>query len=276
MSSALSALYGSQPLFVWVEDEATRVTLGTAWAGDPVAIHVGGGHGTIRAAAEDAWRGGVHHVFGVVDRDFGRSNHASWSIPPNDLRVYVLQASEVETLGLDAKALAACHYNTGQRTEAEIEARLIQIVSKMTWWMACCHVLGQVKMKRNEAFPEHPSSDTTVDLQSAMAWITGSAWFATHAHRVPALADPNWLSVELQTEEARLAASVAAGTWRSEFSGKQVFIGISNFVYTTGKGSQKHNTLLQAVVQQQANTNALPPELHALRSSLRVRVGLPP
>lgn len=44
MSAHLSSLYGAQPLVVWVEDEATRVALATAWAGDPVAIHVGGGN----------------------------------------------------------------------------------------------------------------------------------------------------------------------------------------------------------------------------------------
>ncbi|ATB28620.1 hypothetical protein [Melittangium boletus] len=276
-SAALSALYGSQPLFVWVEDDATRVALTTAWAGDPVAIHVGGSNETIRAVVEDAWRSGITHVFGVVDRDFGRSNSPRWAAPSNDLRTYILQSSEIENLALDPEALAECAYNTGRRSEAEITAKLDEIVRGMTWWMACCAVLAHVRDKRNEDFPSFPANVTNVvDLASASACILRSDWFTKHVANLPAFAQTSWLTTELQNQESRLAQAAANGQWKVDFSGKQIFHRVSEFVYTKGTGKRKNIDLLQAVVQKQVDNGRIAVELRNLRSSLRTRVGLSP
>lgn len=274
-SVGLSALYGSQPLVVWVEDEPTRIALTTAWAGDSVAIHIGGGNDTIRAVVNDAWRNGVNHVFGVVDRDHGRSNIAQWPSPPNDLRVYVLHSPEIETLSLDALSLAECAYNTANRTEGEIEARLNQIAATMNWWMACCIVLMTVRERRNHGFPALPSIGRVVNEASALAYMTSADWFSTTASTLPGLTATAWLTSELQKEEARISAAIAAGVWRGEISGKQVFHQITDYVYTKGAGSDKHTALLQAVFQQQVSQGRIPSELSSLRSSLRARVGLP-
>lgn len=274
---SLSALYGAQPLFVWVEDEATRVALSTAWAGDPIAVHVGGSNVTIRAVAEDAWRSGIQHVFGIVDRDAGKSNYARWGTPTNDLRTYILRSPEIENLVLDPKAIAGCAYNTGRRSEAEITAKLSEIVSSMTWWMACCGVLAQVREKRNEGFPAFPSTvEDTMDLSSALTHIMSSEWFGQHASRLGAFATISWLTAALQQEEQRLSSAVAAGTWNDDFSGKQILRRVSDFVYTKGAGKGKHTTLLQAIIQQQVDTGTVAGELMDLRASLRSRVGLHP
>ncbi len=131
MSADLSSLYGVQPLILWVEDEATRLALSTAWAGDAVAIYVGGSNETIRATAEHAWRAGISHVFGVVDRDFGRSNVKEWAAPPNGLRTYVLASPEVENFVLDPASIAECAYNTAGVSEAEVAAASIIVLPKL-------------------------------------------------------------------------------------------------------------------------------------------------
>jgi hypothetical protein len=278
MAVGLSALYGSQPLVVWVEDEATRIALTAAWPGDPVAIHVGGGNDTVRGVVEDAWRGGLTHVFGVVDRDDGRSNIGKWPTPPKDLHVYVLPSPEVETLALDPWSLSECAYNTAARTEAEIEAKLNSIVVGMRWWAACCAVIMQVREKRNSGFPSLPPVERATNAAEALACITSAGWFSTTAATLPGYASPTWLAATLQAEETLVAAAIAAGTWRTAMPGKQVFQRISDFVFTKGSAgvADKHTALLQAVIQQQATAGRLPPELSQLRTSLRGRVGLPP
>lgn len=278
MSAGLSALYGSQPLVVWVEDEATRITLTAAWPGDPVALLIGGGNETVRAVVEDAWRSGRTHVFGLVDRDDGRSNIHRWSTPPNDLRVYVLPSPEVETLALDPRSLSECAYNTAARTEAEIEARLNHIITGMRWWAACCAVIMQVREKRNAGFPSFPAVDRATNEADALACITSADWFSTTAATLPGYASLTWLASELQAKEKQVSSAITNGTWRDAMPGKQVFQQISNFVFTKGSAgvADKHTALLQAVVQQQATAGRLPPELSQLRASLRGRVGLPP
>lgn len=272
MSNALSALYAAQPLVVWVEDEETRRVLTTAWAGDPIAIYVGGGNETIRAVVEDAWRGGLRHIFGVVDRDFGRSNACRWSTPDESLRTYVLQSSEIENLALDPEALAGCAYNTGRRSVREIEARLHQTIQGMTWWMACCAVLDTIRQRRNADFPGFPSQAASViDLDSALLHIQSSRWFSDHVAQLPSLAERTWLETELQRHEARFAEAVTDGSWRTEFSGKQIFYRIVEYVHTMGNGRAKKLELLQGVTQTQAELGRLPQELTLLQASLRLR-----
>lgn len=277
MSSALSSFYGAQPLVVWVEDEATRTVLATAWAGSPIAIHIGGSNETIRAVVNDAARSGMQHVFGVVDRDFGRSNYHRWLAPSHDLRTYVLRSPEIENLALDPVALAACDYNTGQRSERAIRDKLDAIVRSMTWWMACCAVLAHVNERRNQGFPRFPGNAADfVDLDSTLDHIRQSEWFSLHAGSIPDLAKVDWLKEELRRHEELFSRAAAEGTWMEKFSGKQIFHRLSEFIHTKGTGKQKNSELLQAVIQKQVDSGTLADELRELRTSLRGRVGLPP
>lgn len=270
--TALSALYAAQPLVVWVEDEETRSVLTTAWAGESVAIHVGGGNETIRAVVEDAWRGGWHHVFGVVDRDFGRSNSSHWQNPGNDLRVYVLESAEIENLALDSGALAACVYNTGRRSKEQIEERMIEAVSGMVWWMACCAVLDTVRQRRDADFPAYPRQGAAVvDLDSALRYIQSSRWFLEHAAQLPSLATGDWLEAELERHQNQFSTSLTDGTWKTEFSGKQVFDRVVEFVHTKGIGRDKKLELLQGVAQSQIDLGRVPQELEKLKESLLSR-----
>lgn len=267
--TALSALYAAQPLVVWVEDEETRRFLSTAWAGASVAIYVGGGNETIRAVVEDAWRGGLRHVFGVVDRDFGRSNSGRWQNPGDNLRVYVLESAEIENLALDPEALAVCAYNTGRRSKEHIEERTIEAVTRMVWWMACCAVLDTVRQRRSADFPTFPPQGAAVvDLASALLYIQSSLWFSQHAAQLPALAKPDWLEAELDRQRNHFSTALIDGTWKTEFSGKQIFHRVVEFVHTKGTGRNKKLELLQGVAQAQIDLQKIPPELERLKASL--------
>lgn len=270
--TALSAFYTAQPLVVWVEDEETRTVLTTAWAGESVAIYVGGGNDTIRAVVENAWRGGWHHVFGVVDRDFGRSNSDRWHHPGDDLRVYVFESAEIENLALDPEALAACVYNTGQRSTEQIEKRMMDAVVGMVWWMACCAVLDMVRQRRNADFPTFPRpAAAVVDRDSALGYIQSSPWFSTHVAELPSLATRDWLEAELERQQIHFSASLTGETWKTEFSGKQIFDRVVEFVHTRGIGRDKKLELLQGVAQAQIDLGRVPQELEKLKASLLSR-----
>ena len=267
--TALSALYAAQPLVVWVEDEETRRVLTTAWAGESVAIYVGGGNETIRAVVENAWRSGLRHVFGVVDRDFGNSNSGGWQIPGDDLKVYVLESAEIENLALDPEALAACAYNTGRRSKKEIEVRMMKAVAGMVWWMACCAALDTVRRQRNADFPTYPPQGAAVvDLASALQFIQGSRWFSQHASQLPSLATSDWLEAELESQRNHFYTALNDGTWKTEFSGKQIFDRVVEFVHTKGNGRDKKLELLQGVAQAQIDLRIVPQELLRLKASL--------
>jgi hypothetical protein len=267
--TALSALYAAQPLVVWVEDEETRRVLTTTWAGESVAIYVGGGNETIRAVVEDAWREGLRHVFGVVDRDFGHSNSDHWQNPGGDLKVYVLESSEIENLALDPDALAVCAYNTGRRSKEQIAERIIEAVTRMVWWMACCAVLDRVRRQRNADFPTYPRQGAAVvDLASALRYIQSSLWFSQHAGQLPSLATRHWLEAELDRQQHHFSTALSDGTWKTEFSGKQIFDRVVEFVHTMGIGRDKKLELLQGVAQAQIDLGTVPQELHRLKASL--------
>jgi hypothetical protein len=267
--TTLSALYAAQPLVVWVEDEETRRVLTTAWAGESVAIYVGGGNETIRAVVEDAWRGDLRHVFGVVDRDFGRSNSGHWQNPGDNLRVYVLESAEIENLALDPEALAACDYNTGRRSKQQIEKRMMDAVADMVWWMACCSVLDVIRRRRNAGFPSFPRHGAAVvDLSSALQYIQSSPWFSQYAAQLPALATRDWLEAELESQRDHFSNALHDGTWKTEFSGKQLFDRVVEFVHTKGTGRGKKLELLQGVVQAQIDLGIVPQELERLKASL--------
>ena len=267
--TALSALYAAQPLVVWVEDEETRRVFTTAWAGESVAIYVGGGNEAIRAVVEDAWRSGLRHVFGVVDRDFGRSNSGRWQNPPDDLRVYVLESAEIENLALDPQALADCAYNTGRRSKEQIEERMMKAVADMVWWMACCAVLDTIRRQRDAEFPTYPHQDAAVvDLASALRYIQLSPWFSQHAAQLPSLATRDRLEMELERQQNHFSGALTDGTWQTEFSGKQIFDRVVEFVHTKGIGRDKKLELLQGVAQAQIDLGTIPQELRRLKASL--------
>lgn len=274
---SLSSLYSAQPLIVWVEDEQTRVVLTAAWAGFTIGIYIGGGSATIRATAEDAWRSGITHVFGIVDRDSGRSNYHRWKNPSEDLRTYVLTVPEIENFGLDANALADCQYNSAGRNEAEISAKLEEIVEGAVWWMTCCNVLMDVKNRRNEGYPSSPpfSPENLQSLQTALDYITANSWFASTARKIGGYAEQGWLKDQLRKEHERLSLSIQAGTWKTDFSGKEIFRKISQYVYPNpprDSAKSRHIDLLQAVIQQQVTAGTLSQEINDLRECLMRRV----
>lgn len=267
--TVLSALYAAQPLVVWVEDEDTRRVLTTAWAGESVAIYVGGGNEAIRAVVEDAWRYGLRHVFGVVDRDFGHSNSCRWQNPPDDLRVYVLESAEIENLALEPEALAACVYNTGGRSKEQIEERMMEAVTGMVWWMACCAVLDVTRRRRDADFPRYPRQGAAVvDLASALLYIQSSPWFSQHAAQLPSLTTRQWLEAELDRQQNHFSTALTDGAWKTEFSGKQIFDRVVEFVHTRGIGRDKKLELLQGVAQAQIDLGTVPHELGRLKASL--------
>src|SRR5258708_2603695 len=120
-----SSYYTAASLVIWVEDEVTRSYLYAVWEDDAsIAIRIAGSKNAVLGIVRDARTQEHRHVFGLVDRDFQRSNKADWFDLAKDISVFVPAATEIENYLIDPEALAGCNLNTHQRGTAEIKVRL--------------------------------------------------------------------------------------------------------------------------------------------------------
>ena len=101
---ARDALYSGQ-INLWVEDDLTRAYLSALWNDSAVKFLIGGGRDGVVAILRDAHDAGYTNVFGVIDRDHGRSNHGDWLKPSRTIRTFVLPRHEIENYLLDTSAL---------------------------------------------------------------------------------------------------------------------------------------------------------------------------
>ena len=129
---ARDALYSGQ-INLWVEDNLTRDYLSTLWNGTDVKFLIGGGRDGVSAMAKVADDAGYVNVFGLVDRDHGRSNHAKWAVPGCTFRRFILPSHEIENYLLDTPALEGSRFNTNKLTCDQIDAILSAEAAKRCW-----------------------------------------------------------------------------------------------------------------------------------------------
>ena len=135
----LSAAYSRTPIVVWVEDDLTKQYLTEVWNDNGVSLLIAGSNEAVHAVVGDA---DLEHVFGIVDRDFGRTNYENWMNPDSSFKVFRLPVSEIENYLLDAQCIAGCNVNFNHRSESEIEERIAGHAQTMVCWLACRDVLA--------------------------------------------------------------------------------------------------------------------------------------
>lgn len=142
--SHLNSLYAAAKIILWVEDSLTRDYLAKVW-GDPaeIAFLISGGNSSIRPAVQAAERDNYKHVFGLVDRDFGHTNHSSWHNPSGS-RIFTLPRHEIENYALDANAITECVLNNRGRSVSDIEDELRRLAELQPSWLACRRVLVNI------------------------------------------------------------------------------------------------------------------------------------
>jgi hypothetical protein len=277
LGTSLPALY-SAPLILWVEDPVVRDYLSSVWGDSDLRFLIAGGNAGISPVVRSARQEGHTHVYGLVDRDFRTSNRPNWLNPASDFTVFVPEAHEIENYLLDPQALAGCSLNTGGQSAAAIEARLVQRASELTWWMACRAVLAELRQPVIDGFPRHPGPPLVTNLATAEAHICSSQWYVDLPSQVAAITTQGHVANRLRHFQGLMQRSVAAGEWKRDFSGKELFRSVRDWVYRGGTAghSARDSDLAKAIGTWQREHAAIPAELAELRTAIRTRAGLPP
>ena len=278
---ARDALYSGR-INVWFEDELTRVYLGAVWNDPAVKILIGGGHDGVAAILKDAEHAGYRNVFGVADRDFGRSNYPDWLVPGRTFRRFVLPRHEIENYLLDTPALEGCRFNTHGKTAADIDAILDAEAAKLCWWSACRQVVSHVRDRFFDAFITHPKVPDVATSSAARDHIVQSDWFRALPRKATSI-------TEARIERLLTRAHVGAlsmredGSWRTEFSGKEIFRVIGNRIFnrTAAPSYQPSTTefdadLAKEIASWQVAKRSIPAELIELLAAMKARIVSPP
>jgi hypothetical protein len=264
---------------LWVEDTLTRDYLRKVWQDHPALVfYVGGGIEGVNAVLREAEIAGLNNVFAFVDRDFGTSNRPNWNNPAAGSRRFVSSHHEIENHLLAPDAIAGCSLNTGRRSAADIEARMHQRATELAWSTACRCVIAEAKRNTLQNFPAHPKCPPVTDQATAESYILGLPWWAQLQAFAPSLANAN-LKAKLLAHHAAVSSWLGSKQWTVEFSGKELFLHVSGWVYANpvpgGSPAANHSDLAKAVGEWQAANNQVPQELSELLTVLKARTGIP-
>ncbi len=273
----LTALYSAARIILWVEDPFTRDYLTKLW-GDPpeIAFLISGGNSSISPMIQGAEREGFRHVFGLVDRDFGHTNIHNWNNTPGP-GVFYLPRHEVENYPLDAGAIQGCALNNRGRSRQDVETELSRLAAQQPIWLACRRVLSDIRRSIQNDFPQHPAIVNVPTIADAEQHIISSPLFTRLPADVTNWTQAGTVLAALQSAEAAYNADLTSGAWRTEFSGKEIFRRVRDYVYQPPQNpGNPDSDLAKMIGEWQHTNNQVPTDLAQLRSALRVRVGLPP
>ncbi len=260
---------------LWVEDPLVRDYLREAWAGDPaVVFYVGGGREGVLAIVKEAEEAGLRNVFAYVDRDLYETNRPDWTDPNKTSRRFVASVHEIENFLLDEEALAGCRLNTGNRTCDEIRDRLQQRAAELDWWMACRRVIVEIREGFWKGFPAHPNPSQVNSQSTAEQYLRSSPWLDTLPQRTAGLR-PADVSDRLAAEYRVTRQQIADGSWKTQFSGRELFRSIRGWVYTVQQSASSPSVLdadlANSVGRWQADNQRVPQELADLLAAMKVR-----
>ncbi len=276
------ALYNG-PINLWVEDPLTRAYLDALWDDPAVKFLIGGGHDGVRAIIRDAEDAGFRNVFGLIDRDYHRSNRVDWLVPGRAFRTFILPVHEIENYLLHTAALEGCRYNTHRRTVAEIDAFLVAEATRRCWWAACRDVVALIRDRFRDHFVNDPTTPPVKDEATAFDHIRHSDWFRELPRKSATMTEPHIHRLLLRMH-ARSARLIADGGWRVEFAGKEIVREIGNRIFNRTIAPRSYRPskaefdadLAKTVADWQVAHDAIPPDLSDLLSALKARITPPP
>lgn len=267
---------------LWVEDVLSARYLSALWNDKSVAFFVGGGCEGVRAIVHDAETAEKEnrYVFGLIDRDFRKSNKAGWADPNKTFRTFIPPVNEMENYLLNPSALAGARLNNLGKTPEQIEQLMFQKAESLCWWAACREVLAELKRRFREDFIPDPPIPLVGDLDWARDHICKHSWFAKLAATV-GQSTLNHVSQLLNEKHAAANVWLADGTWRREFSGKEIFRDLGSRI--CDRTSPPRNTspddfarfdvdLSRQVADWQVANGAAPQDLKDLLQALKERI----
>ena len=268
------ALYRRAAINVWVEDQVSKAYLATVWNDASVQFLVAGGTEGVSALTRQAEANQYRNVFGVVDRDFGETNHGDWQHPNKQFLRFVLPVFELENYLLDAAGLTACEVNSSSKSAAEIRERMQRRAGELVSWMSCRSVLSELRRTVLDDFPTHPSNSSVVDADSAVAAVVGSLWFAQIQRRTATITEPE-VREKIGAAQLRYQHDLTADKWTTTFSGKEIFRDVSSYIYAApSHGTERDVDVARKLAQHQLSTNTVPPTISELLAAMKLRIGL--
>ncbi|MHB8417083.1 MAG: hypothetical protein ACYDCL_03340 [Myxococcales bacterium] len=269
----LGALYKNKPLILWVEDELTKLYLDALWQDPDVGFLIAGGWENIRAVVHGSRRE-ARHVFGLRDRDFSDTNRSSWA--NEGVVVLVSESFEIENFLLDETALAGCALNTAGLDATTLLREMEQAAARLPWWMAARSTINWLRDTVLGDFVPHPAWTAVGDRTAALASILSSSWWTAAVPRLAPALQAGRVEEELDRAHARYDASLTNGTWKGDFSGKEIWRQVWRRLWAHNSTDGAELDTAKAVAAAQHEISRVPEELRELRSTLRGKVGLHP
>ncbi|OWK36798.1 hypothetical protein [Fimbriiglobus ruber] len=178
---------------------------------------------------------------------------------------------------MDATAVQNCNLNTRKRTLTEIEVELNRLANSQPAWLACRQVLTRMRQDVQQDFPSHPNLAAVTTVAQAEQHITTAPWFNSLSAKATAWTTAGRVLSELQAAEQVFSAALTNGQWVAEFSGKEMFRRLRDYVYQPPQNpGYPDSDFAKAIGEWQQTNGQVPADLVDLRSALRSKVGLPP
>jgi hypothetical protein len=278
--SDLAPFLTQKPIVLIVEDRETKEYLYATWGAEQqyFNIVVSGGNQVVKGVVEDLRRHGHKNVFGLVNRDFGKSNVPRWQDPSGPPELLRWSYHEIENLLLDWNALAGCRLNRRQKAPSssdEIELLATAEAQKQPWWLACRKCLSEIQKLHGMNFPSIPSVDTLSDLSSACNHIANSQWFKDLPARTKQIGSKKHLQSALQDAYNEYCNELTRGDWIKTFSGKEIYKSICHLLHDgRTKKAEFHVDIARSVGEWQLANSTVPPEVDLLRTTLKIHVGI--
>lgn len=274
MSSSLSSYYQQAPLHVWVEDADTRIWLEALWQGQQpyIQMHVAGGRDHVKALCNAARQDEHHHVFGLIDKDFGSSNLSQWTDGPSD-GVYRLPVHEVENYFLDPEALSSCKLVQGRKTTEEIQDKLLSLLKQHIAYVALVRVFNLLNHELLKDFPSDRSLVQKVkSRQDARSVLTELSWLSSDARlNRENVSSLDRLHKSLDEQYRVTEEWVDTENWKVELPGKEIFRALAAFV-VPGPPKLPRADLIKSIADFQTERGSVPADIQRLRDSLKSRL----
>jgi hypothetical protein len=183
----------------------------------------------------------------------------------------------MENYLLDGDALASSRYNNLGLPPAEIERSMTDRAGRLCWWAACRDVLAELKRRFRLGFIADPGQ-SIVDEMAARQHICGSSWFQKLATEVACSTEAD-IHTLLAEAHAVSTTRLGDGTWRDEFSGKEILRDVSSrFCHRPAipsfpaKDAEFYADLAKDVAAWQVANGKQPADLVDLLTALKSRI----
>lgn len=282
VATDIPQLYRARPINVWVEDAFSKTYFREVWNDPQIAFHIAGSKDGVQVASRQAEAERLPAVFGVVDRDFGRTDRAKWLNAGRTSRLFRLPVHEAENYLIDAAALHRSGADQAGIGEAEIDAKLRERAAELTWWAACGAVMTDLRREVTADFPTEPpkpppkSAEPVADLDHAVRHICDSPWFAALGSMTTTFDEENEVQDRLTDRHTEFHTVLSNADWRVELPGKELLTHVVGTIWTAPvvTKAERDADIAKTVGAWQHVNGEVPGDLSDLHRAIRKLAGL--